>query len=133
MQGTEKAIEFSTPPEFHGEAGFWTPEHLLLASAASCFVATFRAIAGISKLDFVALEVGVEGMLEKGAGGFEFTKIVLRPVLTIPEPGDRARAERLLEKAEHGCLIARSLKGEVTMEARIESPQNADEVPLLVR
>jgi peroxiredoxin-like protein len=136
MPGTERAIEFSVPPEFHGEPGFWTPEHLFLAAVVSCFVNTFRAIAEISKLDFLALDVGVEGTIEKKPGGFEFTRIVLRPVLTIRDPNQRVRAERLLEKTEHSCLIARSLKGEVTLEARIESPQNADaggDVPVLVR
>jgi len=131
-----KAIEFSAPPEFHGESGFWTPEHFLLAAVASCFIATFRAIAGFSKFDPLALDMAVEGRLDKGAAGYEFTHIVLRPVLTVREESERIRAYRLLEKAEHGCLIARSLKCGVTMEATIESPQNADaggDVPVAVR
>src|SRR5581483_8695907 len=35
------AVTFSTPPEFKGEAGFWTPEHLFVASAEACLMATF--------------------------------------------------------------------------------------------
>ena len=30
---------------FGGERWLWTPEHLLLAAVASCFVATFRGMA----------------------------------------------------------------------------------------
>ena len=33
-----KAIEFSAPPEFHGEPGFWTPEHFLLAVSVHYFL-----------------------------------------------------------------------------------------------
>lgn len=125
-EGIGRSIEFSAAPEFHGEPGFWTPEHFLLAAVASCFIATFRAIAGFSKFDPLALDVAVEGKVDKSQGGYEFTHIVLRPVLTIRDDSERVRANRLLEKTEHGCLIARSLKCEVTMEARIESPRNVD-------
>jgi peroxiredoxin-like protein len=125
-EGIGKAIEFSAPPEFHGESGFWTPEHFLLAAVASCFIATFRAMAGFSKFDPLSLDLAVEGKLDKGQGGYEFTKIVLRPVLTVRDDSERVRAYRLLEKAERGCLISRSLKYEVTMEAKIESPRNVD-------
>jgi len=125
-QDVERTIEFSAPPEFRGEPGFWTPEHFLLAAVASCFISTFRAIAGNSKFDPLALDVAVEGRLEKGQNGFDFTRVVLRPALTIREESDRARAYRLLEKTERGCLVARALKCEVTMEARIDSPQGAD-------
>jgi organic hydroperoxide reductase OsmC/OhrA len=134
--GVEQAIEFSAPPEFRGEPGFWTPEQFLLAAVGSCFITTFRAIAGYSKFDPLALDIAVEGKLDKREGGYEFTHIVLRPVLTIREESERVRAYRLLEKTERGCLVARSLKCEVTMEAKIESPQNADaggDVPVAVR
>ena len=45
-----RTINFSSPPEFQGEPGLWTPEHLLVASVATCFLATFRAIAENSRL-----------------------------------------------------------------------------------
>ncbi len=61
----DKIIEFSAPPEFRGQPGFWTPEHFLLAAVASCFVVTFRAIAGFSKLEPLAIEVSVQGTLDK--------------------------------------------------------------------
>lgn len=114
-----KAIEFSAPPEFHGEAGLWSPEHFLLAAIASCFVTTFRAIAQFSKFDAVSLEVAAEGSLEKGEGGYTFTTVILKPQLIIHQESDRERAVRLLEKTERGCLISRSLKAAVLMDARV--------------
>lgn len=37
-----------------------------MAAAASCFVTTFRAIAEFSKFEAAALEISVEGVVEKG-------------------------------------------------------------------
>lgn len=110
------AMEFSTPPEFGGEGGVWTPEHFLLAAVGSCFVATFRAIARASKLEFHGIRITVDGRIEKKADGLRFTKIFLRPEATVVREEDRERANRLLEKAERGCLIARSLEAEFVME-----------------
>ena len=114
-----RLIHFSAPPEFGGEPGTWTPEHFLLAAVASCFIATFRAVAKASKLDFQGLEVSVEGALEKDDRSFRFTKLVLRPVLILCAEAERERALRLLDKSEKICLVTRSLSSEVQMESKI--------------
>ena len=126
-EGVEKTIEFSAPLEFHGEVGFWTPEQFLLAAVASCFTTTFRAIAGNSKFDPVALDVTVEGTLTRNAGGYDFTAVVIRPRLVVRDESDRTRAIRLLEKTERGCLVARSLRCAVTMEAAVKSLAHASD------
>ena len=115
-----RTINFSAPPEFEGEPGLWTPEHLLVASVATCFLATFRAIAEYSKLQVVRLEVEAEGFLEKQEGGYRFTQIMVRPHLTLAEAGDQERAQRLLEKAERACLISRSLSSRMELRAKVE-------------
>jgi peroxiredoxin-like protein len=117
-------LNFSAPPEFGGEPGLWTPEDLLLAAVAGCFVATFRAMAERSNLEFRGIEVPVEGTVEKQEGGLRFTKVVVRPEVAILREEDRERTSRLLEKAERGCLIARSLSSEITMQANllVEAP-----------
>jgi len=38
------SIDVTAPPEFKGADGFWTPEHLYVASVNACFVTTFLAI-----------------------------------------------------------------------------------------
>jgi peroxiredoxin-like protein len=118
-QDIHPPIHFSAPPEFRGETGFWTPEHFLLAAVASCFVATFYAIAAASKLEFVSLQLCVEGMLGKPEGKLRFTEIVLQPSLMIAYDNELERAKRILEKAEEGCLIARSLSCPVQMETLV--------------
>jgi organic hydroperoxide reductase OsmC/OhrA len=81
-------IQFSAPPEFQGDAGKWTPEHFFMAAVTSCFVTTFRAIAEFSKYDYNGLEVSAEGLLEKADGGFQFTKVIVRPTLTVNHATD---------------------------------------------
>jgi len=115
-----RTVNFAAPPEFGGEPGLWTPEHLLLGSVATCYVATFRAIAERSKLAVSGLEVFVEGVLTKDQGGFRFTDIVLRPAITVERQEDCDRAQRLAEKAEHACLISRSLSAKITAKYKVE-------------
>jgi peroxiredoxin-like protein len=122
----EPPIKFSAPPEFQGEAGIWTPEHFFTSAVATCFVTTFQAIATFSKFSAAALEVSVEGKVEKGEGGYRFTRVTVRPVLTIQNEADRERAMRLLEKAEKACLVSRSLNSEIVLEPKVlEAPAAA--------
>ncbi len=62
------AVDVSSPPEFQGEAGMWTPETLFVASVNACFVLTFLAIARLSKLDVVSMRASAQGKLEKSDG-----------------------------------------------------------------
>jgi organic hydroperoxide reductase OsmC/OhrA len=72
-------------------------------------------------MEIHGLEVPVEGTIEKQEGGFRFTKIVLRPLLTIVHGEDRERAGRLLEKAERVCLVSRSILATMVVEATIQT------------
>ena len=120
-----RTINFAAPPEFGGEPGLWTPEHLLLASVSTCYVATLRAVAEVSKLEFNSLELSVEGTVQKQEGGFRFTRIVLHPAVSIDKEEDRERMGRLLEKAEHVCLISRSLACPIGLNAKIVVAEDA--------
>jgi peroxiredoxin-like protein len=114
-----RTINFAAPPEFGGEPGLWTPEHLLLAAVSTCYVSTLRAVADASKFEFDGVEVPIEGKIEKLEGGFKFTRITLRPVVTIHDEKDRERIGRVLEKAEQVCLVSRSLECAIALEPTI--------------
>lgn len=68
-----------------GELGRWTPEHFLVAAAASCLVSTFSGIAEKSRLEFVSFKLDAEGLLDYADGIWRFTEINLRPVVKGPE------------------------------------------------
>lgn len=115
------AIEVASPPEFNGHEHTWTPEHLFVASLNSCYMATFIAIAEMSKLDIVSFTSFAVGKLEKVEGvGFRLNEIVLKPKLVIKFEYDSERAQRILEKAEKNCFISNSILTEVKLEPSID-------------
>lgn len=115
-------ITVATPPEFPGGVeGIWSPEHLFVASVNSCFMTTFLAIAGNSKLEFESFSCKAEGKLEQVERKFKITEIALFPTLTIANEKDAERAQRILEKAEAACLITNSINSEVSLTTDIKT------------
>lgn len=112
-------LHSATTSEMGGSGDGWSPGHLLLAAVEGCFLFTFHAIAQNSKLDFVKLEVSGQGTVDREDGTTCFVSITLRPRLTLPAGSDAARALRILEKSERGCLVANSLKTPITLEPEI--------------
>jgi len=107
----------SAPPaEFGGPGDKWSPETLLVASVADCFILSFRAIARASKFSWTSLKCEVEGILERNEGVTKFTKFKVRATLSMPQDAKEERANRLLEKAEESCLITNSLTGATHLE-----------------
>jgi uncharacterized OsmC-like protein len=112
-------LRSETTPDVGGTGDGWSPGHLLLAAVEGCFLFTFRVIAKNSKLDYVKLEVTTEGTVDREEGTTRFISIRLRPRLTLSAGADSARALRILEKSERGCLVANSVKTHITLEPEI--------------
>jgi len=115
------AFASASPPEFDGPGGRWSPESLLCSAAASCFILTFRAVAKASKFDWRSLACQVEGTLERKDGVIRFTRMATHAVLGVNAGTDNATAQRLLEKAERGCLVANSLTAERVLTTDIQA------------
>ena len=105
-------IATASPPEFGGPGGVWSPETLLCASIADCFVLSFRAVARASRCEWSEVACRVEGILERIEGVTQFTRYRIFASLKVPSEAAREKATRLLERAEHICLISSSLRGE---------------------
>lgn len=112
-------LDSAPPPEFDGPGDLWSPETLLVAAMADCFVLTFRAFSRASKFDWNTLECRVEGVLERVEGVTRFSSFATYATLTVPAAADRARAGQLLEKAERGCLISNSVLGARSLETQV--------------
>jgi peroxiredoxin-like protein len=118
---TLPALAVASPPEFGGPAGTWSPEHLFVASVASCYMTTFVAIASNSRLEFASLSVPAVGRLVRGEDRrYRIDRITLSPHLALIRGEDRDRAIRILEKAEQVCLISASIRSEVVLEPTLE-------------
>ncbi len=106
-------ITTAAPAEFGGPGDQWSPEHLLVGTVANCFILTFRAVARNSKLEWIHLECSPVGVLERVEKATRFTKFTVNVKLTVPAGTDTEKAERLLHRAEAGCLITQSLHADV--------------------
>lgn len=58
-------LQSAPPPEFDGPGGVWSPETLLCAAAADCFILTFRGLSRAARLEWLRLHCRVEGVLER--------------------------------------------------------------------
>jgi len=114
-------IDSAPPAEFGGPGDRWSPETLLVAAVADCFILTFRAIARASKLDWVSLSCDVDGILDRVDNVTRFTEFRLRAVLDAPPGTDERKALRLLEKSERSCLITNSLTAENHLDAELRT------------
>ena len=110
----------SAPPaEFDGPGDLWSPETLLVAAVADCFILSFKGIARASRLAWVSLECDVEGTLERVDRTTQFTRFEIKATLHVPQGTDQGKARRILEKAEAGCLITNSLSSSTHLSATI--------------
>ena len=121
-------LEVASPPPFGGPPGVWSPEHLFVLSATTCWMTTFLAVAEASKLEVVEVECSGEGFLDRGEDRrFRISRIHLKPRGAVAREEDRERGHRLIEKAEAVCLIRNSIRSEVTLSAdlRVEALEGA--------
>jgi organic hydroperoxide reductase OsmC/OhrA len=113
------AIPTAPPVEFDGPGDRWSPETLLCGAVADCFVLSFRAVARASKLDWNSLDARVEAKLDRVDGRTFFTEIVVHATLRVPLGTDAGRATKLMEKAEHVCLVSNSLVAQRRLEPTV--------------
>ena len=114
-------LQVSTPPEFKGHEGIWSPEDLFVAAINVCVMSTFLAFAERASLAFVSYESDGEGRVELVDGKLQVTSVTLTPRVTVKSSGDVDKAKELLTKAESNCLISNSVKTHVTMHPTVES------------
>lgn len=116
-------IPSAAPAEFGGPGDKWSPESLLVAAVADCFILSFRAIARASKLPWTALECDAEGKLERVERVMKFTELTVNATLVVPPDTDEQKARRILEKAEESCLVTNSMTAtrHLNAEVRVES------------
>lgn len=114
------SFEFSTPPEFRGPDGFWSPEDLFLASINSCIMTTFIHFVEKEPLVFLSYESETEGEVSFEEGKLIFSSVTVRPVIKVKNESDKEKAKQLINKSERYCLISASVKSKITVLTKIE-------------
>jgi organic hydroperoxide reductase OsmC/OhrA len=115
-------LEAATPPEFrNGIPGMWTPEDLLVASVASCYVLTLQAIAARRELPLRDVQVSGAGHVTRRLDGrFGFVVIELRVDVTT-DPGLQEAVEAVGRSAERACLVGQALSIPVEVELEVRT------------
>lgn len=118
-------IDVAVPPEFRGPGGHWSPEQLLVASAASCFAVTFAALAqrrGIPIHSLTVTGTGHVGHRDDGRTGF--VAVELTPRIQT-EPEFVGAAERTARTADTACLVTAALDVPVHVVPQVRAVEPA--------
>ena len=115
-------LEIATPPEFPGGlAGYWSPEDLLVASAAGCYAVTLAAVAERMGIRLEELQVsGIGHLSRRDDGQFGFVAIELEAFVAVGED-DLARAERAAQRAKERCLVTQALDVPLHVHATVRA------------
>jgi organic hydroperoxide reductase OsmC/OhrA len=127
-------LRSASPAEFGGPGDRWSPETLLVAAVADCFVLTFRAVAHASKVSWAALRCEVGGTLDRLDRVTQFTHFDIRAPLRVSAGTNIEEARRALEKTERVCLISNSLEATIHLETEVDlAAEPADRLAAFMR
>ena len=113
-------LSTDAPAEFGGPGDQWSPETLVMAAVADCFVLSFRAISRASKVDWSSISCEATGTLDRVDRKTLFTEIGLSVSVTAPSGVDREKLMRMLEKSEESCLITNSMTANVSLVTDVQ-------------
>lgn len=115
-------VAFSVPKEIDGPGLGTNPEELLLAAAASCFLITLGAI--LERIKMVPSRLTLRSEIEvTSEKGLKITRIRHFPTIHLPKQAEGPQREALTQaiiQAEHYCIVANALRGNVTIEVTPE-------------
>jgi organic hydroperoxide reductase OsmC/OhrA len=126
--GKSAAIPGSSDPAFRGDRARYNPEELLVGALSAChmlWALHYCADAGIVITDYSDDPEGE--VVEHKDGSGEFTRVVLRPRMTITDASRIPDAIAIHERVHHVCALARSVNFEVACEPAVmaaESPSS---------
>jgi organic hydroperoxide reductase OsmC/OhrA len=112
-------IAISSPPEFNGERGVWTPEELFVGAIELCHMNTFMAFAARRHVSVAGFHSRANGVLDFIDGDYRFTRIVLFPTITVGRDVVEEDVHRLLRDTEKHCLLTNSIASIVEVNPTI--------------
>jgi organic hydroperoxide reductase OsmC/OhrA len=113
-------IKIGCPPEFGGEPGYWTAEHLFISSIEICIMTTFMWLLEKMKCELISYDSEAIGTAQMVNGDFRFNEIEVKPVITVPD-NCLSKAKDAIEGAYKQCLISKSLNLKVHLNPIIKT------------
>jgi organic hydroperoxide reductase OsmC/OhrA len=126
--GEKPSLTVSSPPEFKGTRGLWTPEDMFVGSLELCHLLTFLALAAKRGLSIISYESNAEGTLELIDGAFRFTRVVISPVVVVPAGIVETDVLETFRLSHKQCLISNSVTAVVDMIPKIVQEPVTEEV-----
>jgi peroxiredoxin-like protein len=102
-------FQISSPPEFKGNAGMWTPEDMFVGAVEMCQMLTFLALAQKQQLSLVSYTSTAKGTLEFIDGQYRFTHVIITPTIVVEKPATEFDVQTLMREAHKRCLISNSI------------------------
>jgi organic hydroperoxide reductase OsmC/OhrA len=119
---SKPTIPGSSDPSFRGDRQRWNPEELLVASLSACHQLWYLHLCADAGVVVTAYVDRAEGtMIEDATGAGQFSRVLLRPLVTVVEGTDMARARALHDQAHAMCFVARSVRFPVEHEPELRT------------
>ena len=110
-------IPASSDPAFHGDAGRYNPEDLLVASLSGCHMLWYLHLCAVNKVVVLEYEDNAAGILEESSdGGGHFVEVTLNPTITVTAQSNLDTARGLHHEAHEKCFIANSVNFPVRVQ-----------------
>jgi len=124
----KETLTISSPPEFKGSPGFWTPEDMFVGAIETCQLLTFLALAKRSNLTVLSYRSAASGVLEFLEGSYRFTRVTITPEIEVAGPVEEIEVLNLVSQAHRQCLVSNSISAAVIVDPKItiEDPVRAD-------
>ncbi|WP_110183002.1 OsmC family protein [Nocardioides solisilvae] len=107
--GEKPALLLSADKPFRGDPDRWNPEELLVAALSECHLLSFLHVAVTHGVTVTAYEDAPLGTMEQEGIGGRFTRVLLRPTVTVAEAAHVDLVPRLHHEAGQACFIAASV------------------------
>jgi organic hydroperoxide reductase OsmC/OhrA len=124
-EGKSAAIPGSSDPAFRGDRTRFNPEELLVGALSTChmlWALHYCADGGIVVTEYSDDPHGE--MIERPDGSGEFTRVTLRPRMTITDPARIGDAIAIHQRVHHVCALARSVNFEVVCEPVVTAAES---------
>jgi peroxiredoxin-like protein len=112
------ANPLSVPPEFQGPGNGTNPEELLTSAIAGCYSITVGIISANRRLPVVAVKTEATGEVEQSGASFTYTKVTLRPHITLAAEAtdDQIKMmEEMAHKADAYCIVTNAVRDKVAI------------------
>ena len=102
-------LKITSPPEFRGEAGMWTPEDMFVGAVEVCHMVTFLTFAAKKEIPVISYKSRANGVLEYVEGDYRFTRIVIFPTIVVANSADETVVHETLRQTQRHCLVTNSI------------------------